>query len=83
MSQELLLKRLRYRSLHRGCKETDLLFGKFSESQLAALGPSEIAAYERLLEENDADIWGWMTGKTPPAAEYAPLIAMLKSCVLS
>jgi len=83
MSQELHLKRLRYRSGHRGCKETDLILGNFSESRLAGLNPVLLALYERLLDEDDADIWNWLTGKsTPPIAEYEELLAEMKLLML-
>lgn len=79
MTKELLLKRLLYRSGHRGCKETDLIFGKFSENKLAGLDPVLLAAYEKLLDEDDADIWNWLVGKaTPETKEYSALIDMLK-----
>jgi antitoxin CptB len=79
MSQEIRLKRLRYRSWHRGCKETDVLLGNFADSQLAALPPLLLDIYERLLDENDADIWDWITGKAPPARpEYTGLLQTLK-----
>ena len=77
MNQELLLKRLQYRSLHRGCKETDLLFGKFSDAQLAKLDSALISVYEKLLDEDDADIWAWLTGKIESPDEYIPLLAMM------
>jgi antitoxin CptB len=82
INHELRLKRLHYRSVHRGCKETDLVLGRFAQAALSGLEPPMIAVYERLLDENDVDIWDWLTGKSPPAdAEYAPLLAMIKSWV--
>lgn len=59
------LKRLYYRSWHRGCKETDLLFGRFADAVLDGLSEQELAQYEALLDEFDADIWNWYTGKRP------------------
>ncbi len=77
------IKRLRYRSWHRGCKETDLILGQFSESGLDRLDPPLLQVYERLLDEDDADIWDWISGKTPPPAQYAVLLELLKSAVHS
>lgn len=77
---ETRLKRLRYRSWHRGSKETDIILGNFADDRLESLAPDMLDIYERLLEEHDADIWDWVTGKTQPeAAEYLPLIDMFKS----
>lgn len=77
MSDETRLKRLRYRSWHRGCKETDLILGSFSDAELPGLSSAELDLYEKLLDENDADIWAWLTGKSS-AGEYASLIELLK-----
>ena len=74
---ETRLKRLRYRSWHRGCKETDLVLGRFADEKLAGLSPEILAVYERLLDENDADIWNWVVGKEAPA-EYVELLTLLK-----
>lgn len=74
------LKRLIYRSAHRGCKETDLILGPFAQAQLTALSPPMVDLYECLLDENDADIWDWLTGKRPSPEKYALLIDVLKDC---
>lgn len=80
-SREIRLKRLRFRSWHRGCKETDLLLGHFADKQLATLEGPLLAAYEALLDEDDAHIWDWLTGKCPPTREdYTPLLALLREC---
>ena len=78
MTDETRLKRLRYRSWHRGCKETDLILGSFSDAELAKLSAVDLDVYEKLLDENDADIWNWLTDKTSPGDEYAALIELLK-----
>ncbi|MDE3017048.1 MAG: succinate dehydrogenase assembly factor 2 [Pseudomonadota bacterium] len=79
-TEEICRKRLRYRSWHRGCKETDLLLGRFADEKLAVLPPVQLAAYERLLEESDADIWDWINGHDAPE-EYAELLESLKCLV--
>ena len=79
LPRELWLKRLTYRSWHRGCKETDLVLGRFCEQRLTALSDTDLARFEALLDEDDADIWAWLTGKTLcPKAEYAPLLEEMK-----
>ena len=78
MDQEITLKRLRYRSCHRGCKETDLVLGNFAESNLNGLKPAEITVYEQFLDEDDANIWSWLTEKSSPPQEYVELLAMMK-----
>ncbi|MEJ0010125.1 MAG: succinate dehydrogenase assembly factor 2 [Alphaproteobacteria bacterium] len=78
------LKRLRYRSWHRGCKETDLVLGTYCDRHLDGMDEPALGLYEALLDEDDADIWNWLTGKAAcPRAEFAPLIEALKSQPLS
>lgn len=72
------LKRLLYRSWHRGCKETDVVLGHFAETHLAAMDDDMLDCYERLLDEQDHDIWGWITEKAIPAPAYTVLINALK-----
>ncbi len=61
-------KRLLFRSWHRGMKEADLLLGSFADRHLHELSDTELDAYEALLENDDALLYGWITGRTvaPP-----------------
>lgn len=75
----LRLKRLRFRSAHRGCKETDIVLGEFFEARAATLTPSQLNLFEALLDEADQDIWDWVSGKSaPPASHYDPLLDILR-----
>jgi antitoxin CptB len=77
---KIRIKRLRYRSWHRGCKETDVILGHFADGQLENLDSKMLDIYELLLEEADADIWDWLTDKSAPSsADYLPLLALLKT----
>ncbi|HVJ52458.1 MAG TPA: succinate dehydrogenase assembly factor 2 [Aliidongia sp.] len=67
---EIRRKRLLFRSWHRGTREADLLLGSFADRYLAEFSAGELDTYERLLEENDADLWDWLTGQAPPPAEH-------------
>lgn len=79
-SQEnLRLKRLRYRSWHRGCKETDVILGHFAEGHLHTLSPQQLDIYEQMLEEQDVDIWNWLTRKSEPSDNiYLPVLERLR-----
>jgi antitoxin CptB len=80
LPRPLWLKRLRYRSWHRGCKETDLVLGRYCDAHVETLDDSALTLFEALLDEDDADIWAWLTDKTPcPKLEYAPLLSQLKT----
>jgi len=58
-------KRLRYRSWHRGCKETDLVFGPFADAHAETLTGAQVECFEALLDEADNDLFDWLTGKAP------------------
>lgn len=80
LPRELWLKRLHYRSWHRGCKETDLVLGRYCEAHLTHLSEQNLQLFEALLDEDDSDIWNWLTDKTPcPKPEYHALLEALKT----
>ena len=80
LPRELWLKRLTYRSLHRGCKETDLVLGTYCVRQVEGLSEAQLTLFEAFLDEDDADIWAWLTDKKPcPNPEYAPLLDDLRA----
>ena len=76
---EARLKKLRMRSWRRGMKEMDLILGPYGDTALQTLSPQELDDYERLLSENDQDLYLWVTGATPCPPEHAPLIARIAS----
>ncbi|HEX3501429.1 MAG TPA: succinate dehydrogenase assembly factor 2 [Stellaceae bacterium] len=63
-------KRLLFRSCHRGTKEIDLLVGSFAERHLADFSATELDRYEVLLDNDDGDLFAWITGRAPPPPEY-------------
>jgi antitoxin CptB len=62
-------RRLRFRSWHRGTRESDLLLGRFADAHLAGFSAEEVALYDALLEENDPDIYNWLTDREPVPAD--------------
>lgn len=76
---EKQLKRLRYRSGHRGCKETDLVLGRFAEAKLDGLQGEDLIAYANLLDEDDVLIWNWLLENSEPPAEYALILQQLRA----
>jgi antitoxin CptB len=74
---EIRLKRLRIRSWHRGIKEMDLILGPFADSELPRLDAETLDLYDRMLEENDWDLYYWVTGAREAPETYAPLIRRL------
>lgn len=68
--RENRIKRLYYQSWHRGCKETDLLLGRFADAVLPGLTDAELDQYEALLNEQDSDIWKWFSHELPLPPEH-------------
>jgi antitoxin CptB len=62
------LRRIRMRSWRRGTKEMDLILGPFADQRLEALTPGDLDRLEALLEENDQDLYRWVSGavECPP-----------------
>lgn len=77
-SREIRIKRLRMRSWRRGTREMDLILGGFADSGLTALDGAALDAYERLLEENDWDLYYWVTGAREVPEAHRGLIARLR-----
>ncbi|HKY94808.1 MAG TPA: succinate dehydrogenase assembly factor 2 [Kiloniellales bacterium] len=76
----LRVKRLRYRSWHRGTQELDLLLGPFADRHLATLTARELDDYEALLEAPEPLIFALVTGQVPPPpALDTDLLAMLRA----
>ena len=76
-SPEARLKRLRMRSWRRGTKEMDLILGPFADAHLTRLDDATLEAYDRLLQENDQDLYLWVTGKFDPPAVHRDMIARI------
>jgi antitoxin CptB len=77
---DIRLKRLIYRSWHRGFKEMDLILGNFANERLRALSDSQIDAYERLIDEPDNEIYSWLLEKAEtPDQHRTDVFEMIKS----
>lgn len=67
---EIRRKRLRFRSWHRGTRESDLILGRFADAYLGGFGTEQLDRYEALLECADADLYDWVAGRAPPPPAY-------------
>jgi len=70
----LRLKRLKIRAWRRGTREMDMILGPFCDARAASLGPAEFDLFEAMLNENDQDLYLWVSGQTPPPPQYSSLI---------
>ena len=64
-------KRLLFRCWHRGTREMDLILGRFADVEIANLSDEELAQFEFLMDVPDPDLYAALTGKRPPAPDYA------------
>ena len=71
------LRRLHMRSIRRGIKEMDIVLGGFAETGLRDLSVEMLDVYERLLSENDHDIYAWIMGKDPAPQPYVGLLQVV------
>jgi len=78
MEKETLLKKLFYRSNHRGCKETDILLGKFFQAKIAEFSDVELQTYALFIDEDDMLIYDWILRKTETPREYVAVVEKIQ-----
>lgn len=77
MSESINLKRMYWHS-RRGMLELDLILVPFAENVLPGLSPEQQQDYARLLEEEDQDLFLWLTRRMPvPVRELESIVATI------
>ena len=70
--------RLRWRC-RRGIKEMDVLLERFLACDYPSLAADEQGLFEKLLEEADLDLYGWIMERAEPGnPDYLPLVEGLR-----
>ena len=70
--------RLRWRC-RRGIKEMDVLLERFLTRSYPSLAADEQGLFEKLLEEADLDLYGWVMERAEPGnPDYLPLVEGLR-----
>ena len=67
-------RKLLFRSWHRGIREMDLILGGFADQEIHVLNEADLDRYERLLENQDADLLSWVTGETLAPETHSDLL---------
>ena len=62
VSQDDRLRRLRMRCWRRGMKEMDMILGPYADALAAGEARADLDALEALMEENDQDLYLWVSG---------------------
>jgi antitoxin CptB len=71
-------RRILFRAWHRGIREMDLIFGQFADCELPTLPEAELDEFERILTEDDNDLFKWICGeKELPEHLQTPLFGRI------
>ncbi len=75
--RDVKIKRLHMRSIRRGIKEMDLILSDYATRHLPNLSDADLDLYDRLLSENDHDIYGWITGQFETPEQYRDMMSVV------
>jgi antitoxin CptB len=73
------LKRLKMRSWRRGTKEMDLILGPFADAHLAGMAEADLITYDALLDENDQDLYPWISGQSTPPVDLRAMLEIISN----
>lgn len=77
--REVRIKRLAMRSMRRGIKEMDLILSAYANDKLAGMSDDGLTRYDDLLDENDHDLYQWVTGQTNPDAAFVEMVSDIQA----
>ena len=77
MIDPAVMNRLRWHC-RRGMLELDAWLAPFLEGVVPGLTADEQQAFVRLLEAEDDDLYGWLTGRENPPVEVSALVELIK-----
>jgi len=80
--REVRVKRLAMRSMRRGIKEMDLILSAYAGARLDKMSDDTLTLYDDLLDENDHDLYQWVTGQFEPNLKYFEMIKDIQAYVL-
>ena len=75
---EIQIKKILYRAIHRGCKETDFLLGVFFKTNQSNLREYNLDLCENFLSEDDMLIYDWILNKTEIPKQYIKLVTAIQ-----
>jgi antitoxin CptB len=71
------IKRLAMRSMRRGIKEMDIILSAYATENLETMDEATIQLYDVLLDENDQDLYQWVTGQVPAPEKFKQMITKI------
>jgi diadenosine tetraphosphate (Ap4A) HIT family hydrolase/succinate dehydrogenase flavin-adding protein (antitoxin of CptAB toxin-antitoxin module) len=78
INDEVLRKKIIYRAIHRGCKETDFLLGKFFEENIDKISSQDLKLCDEFLHEDDMQIYDWLLDKIKSPNKYHQIISNIR-----
>ena len=72
------LGRIQFRAWRRGFREADMVLGPFSDQVAPTLTDAELDQFERLIDEEDQWLYGWIIERDP-----TPPPALIRSATIS
>lgn len=75
------LKRLKMRSMRRGIKEMDLILTAYADDNLPQMDAQALDDYDALLNENDQDLYRWVTGQEAAPERFSALISKISQAL--
>jgi antitoxin CptB len=78
-----LNKKLIYQSNYMGCRENDIIFGRFAKKNLSDLSDEEILLYQELLGQEDLLLFSWLTKQVVCPTRFQQLIAKIYKSMVS
>ncbi|KEJ96323.1 antitoxin CptB [Pseudosulfitobacter pseudonitzschiae] len=71
------LKRLKMRSMRRGIKEMDIILSAYADDTLHTMDDAALTLYDDMLNENDQDLYQWVTGQAEAPERFRALIGRI------
>ncbi len=81
MSAGMRLRRLRMRCWRRGTREMDMILGPYADALAEGREDCDLDALEALMEENDQDLYLWISGAREASGDHAPMVGRLRAFV--
>jgi antitoxin CptB len=82
VTDSAVLNRVRWRC-RRGMLELDAWLAAYLEQAYPGLNAEDQARFELLLNAEDDDLYGWLTGRQEAPADFAALVDSLKTTKVS
>jgi succinate dehydrogenase flavin-adding protein (antitoxin of CptAB toxin-antitoxin module) len=68
---EVLRKKLKWRSIERGMAENEIVLGKYIDSYLPTMETEELNLFSEFLDEADPDMYKWFSGQDSFPEKYS------------